>query len=93
MNNLTKKQWATFAVTIVSLILTFLVDSGGAFGMGVKGLTIVGFAKQGWDLYASFSAQNVADFASNATVVEGKGRMRIYSKKDVKEWCKKGNRY
>ena len=91
MNNLTKKQWATFAVTIVSLILTFLVDSGG-FGLGVKGVAILGLLKQGWDLYTSFSAQNVADFATHKNFKASASKKSVgfrYTKDDVKDWCKK----
>ncbi len=88
MRNLTKTQWTTFIITLVSMAFTLLADNGGVFGLGAKGFMILGFAKFAWDLYLSFNAQDVANFANNENVMSGamaKGKPMINTK-DIEEW-------
>ena len=64
LKNLTKGQWISFGLLALGFILESLTANGTAFGLGAVGIQIVGLLSTLFQFYISFSAQNVADFAS-----------------------------
>lgn len=86
MKNLTKVQWITILITVISSVFSLVLSDANVFGLDVKWLSLIGIFKIGWDLYVSFSAQDVANFANNenAGVARKSGRV---TKGDVKAWA------
>ena len=90
MKNLSKTQWTTFIITAVTMAFALFANQGGILGLGAKGVAIVGFLKTVWDLYISFNAQNVADFASENAVKNSNAKIKSLNitVQDVKNWSK-----
>jgi len=66
MKKLTKTQWITFIVTLVSFAFTMIETNTEILNLGATGLAIVGFLKFTWDTYLSFSESNMVEFADEA---------------------------
>ena len=62
MKKLTKTQWITFGITVLGMLLGFVIDNAGLFGIGSKLTAIIGFIKIVYDLYVSYSEIDVVSF-------------------------------
>lgn len=87
MRKLTKEQLWTFIITAVTMIFGFLTDNAGVLGLGAKGIAMVGFLRMVWQLYLSYTAQDVANFA-NELRFNASDKKKFLNPKDVKVWAK-----
>lgn len=89
MKKLTKAQWITFIITIVSFAFTLVETNSTLFGIGAKGLAVIGFLKFAWDTYVSFSTENVIEFTDSVNNTQS--RLTIESKSVTKTTKEKLN--
>lgn len=62
MKKLTKTQWITFGVTVLGMLLGFVIDNAGLFGIGSKLTAVIGFLKIVYDLYISYSKTDLENY-------------------------------
>lgn len=86
MKRLTATQWFAFILAAAGIVIAQLDQYGvSAQVIGIASSSL-GTLKLLYDLYMSFQAQNVADFANNVNTGEARGK-RLVSKADVKAWA------
>ena len=64
MKKLTKTQWITFGITALGMLLGFIIDNAGIFGLGTKLTAIIGFLKIVYDLYISYTEKDIVSFGN-----------------------------
>lgn len=87
MKKLSFKQWILFITAAVGLIVDsgLLGDSILTSEIVGKVLIAIGLVGSLYEMFMSFQAQDVADFA-NQPKLQGKGTDISSSKQDVKDW-------
>ena len=87
MRKLTKAQWVTILITVVSSVFALLLSDANVFGLDIKWISLIGILKMAWDLYLSFSSQDVANFA-NELRLNPNAKKTYLKPNDVKLWAK-----
>ena len=92
MKKLTVAQWIAFLSAVVGIIFEsgILGDSIQVNEILSKALVILGLAKVIYDLFMSYQAEDVANFANaNNESLQRKSYTKQYTAADVKAWQSK----
>lgn len=91
MKKLSATQWVLFVLSSITTIVEMLATNPEVFGVSNKLIMtvtlIVTMLKLLWDNYNMFSADNVADFANNNSLMQAKKSGKVTAQ-DVKDWAK-----
>lgn len=89
MKKLSAVQWFAFLAAVVGLVMEsgILGDSVIVNEVLGKVLIVLGLAKTVYDLYVSYGAQDVADFANSNPTGEVR-KSGLVTKADVKAWAR-----
>ena len=75
-----------FIASAVTLLLDYLIANSGAIGISAKVVPLITMAKMVWDLYQSFSGENMVEFAdqvSNEAKAKGGKNLKTADKLEM----------
>lgn len=92
MKKLSVLQWIALITAFVGLLMesNLFGDSEIINNVIGKVLIVLGLAKTTYDLYISFQAEDVAEFANDQNSINGSESKKLnanYSSRDVKKWA------